>query len=141
MVGVGAIRRGHPQVVKMDNLKTINRKYETIAWGLLSIIWGITILFDFVPFGAGLVATGLLLLGINAIRSLNSLPTKSDNIVLGTLALVWGGLELALPILRPLFKVSDWDWAIFAILLIVLGAILLAGQLLRVRKAGLGDLR
>ena len=125
----------------MDNLQAINRKHEMIAWGLLSILWGITILFDFVPFGAGLVGTGLILLGVNAIRSLNSLPTKSDNIVLGILALVWGGLELALPILRRLFEVSDWDWAIFAILLIVLGAILLAGQLLRVRKAVLGDLR
>ena len=116
----------------MDDMKTINRRYETIAWGLLSMIWGITILFDFLPFGVGLVGTGLLFLGVTAVRSLNDLPTKGDNTIIGILALVWGGLELA----RPILHLSDW--AIFAILLIVLGMILLVRGLLRARKTGSG---
>jgi hypothetical protein len=123
----------------MDNTQTLNRKYKTIAWGLLSILWGITILFDFVPFGVGLTGTGLIFLGVNLVRSFNGLPTKGDNTVIGILALVWGGLDLALPLLRLRFKVSDWDWAIFAILLVVLGVILLARALLQVRKTGLGN--
>jgi len=123
----------------MDNTQIINRKYGTIAWGLLSILWGITILFDFVPFGFGLVGSGLILFGVNMVRSLNGLPTKGDNTVLGILALVWGVLDLALPILRLRFAVSDWDWAIFAILLVVLGAILLVRGFLRVHMTGLGD--
>jgi len=111
-----------------------------IGWGLLSTLWGITILFDFVPFGVGLIGTGLILLGVNIVRSLNGLSTKADNTVLGILALVWGVLELARPSLRLLLGFADWDWAIFAILLVVLGAILLARGLLQVRRNSLGDL-
>jgi hypothetical protein len=109
----------------MDNIQTTNHKYNLIGWGLLSLLWGITILFDFIPFGIGVLGTGLILLGVNAVRRLNGLPTKADNLVLGILALVWGGLELARPILAQLPVTADWDWAIFAILLIVLGGILL----------------
>jgi hypothetical protein len=125
----------------MDNTQKADREYNSIGWGLLSILWGITILFDFIPFGVGILGTGLLLLGVNAVRSLNGLRAKGDNTVLGILALVWGVLELARPILRPLFEVSDWDWVIFAILLIVLGGILLVRELPRIRKTGVDELR
>ena len=124
----------------MDNTQINNRRYRMIGCGLLSTLWGITILFDFVPFGVGLIGTGLILLGVNIVRSLNGLSTKADNTVLGILALVWGALELARPSLRLLFEFADWDWAIFAILLVVLGAILLARGFLQVRRNSLGDL-
>lgn len=125
----------------MDNQQEFKRKYNAIAWGLLLILWGITILFDFVPFGVGLLGTGLILLGANGVRTLHGLPAKDDNTVLGVLALAWGGLELARPILRQLFEFADWDWAIFAILLVVLGVILLARELLRMRKTSLENPR
>ena len=108
----------------MDNTQILNRKYETVAWGLLAILWGITILFDFIPFGVGVLGSGLIVLGINVVRSLNSLPTKTDNTFFGILMLAWGGLELARPMLRLLFVSADLDWVIFAILLIGLGLIL-----------------
>jgi hypothetical protein len=110
----------------MENTQLINRQYGAVAWGLLSILWGITILFDFIPFGFGLVGTGLILLGVNMVRSYNSLPIKDDNTVLGILALAWGGLELARPNLHLLFKIADLDWAIFSILLVVLGVVVIA---------------
>ena len=110
--------------VKMDNIQILNRKYEATAWGLLAILWGVTILFDFIPFGVGVLGTGLVVLGVNIIRSLNDLPTKKDNTAFGILMLAWGGLELARPILRILFESADLDWVIFAILLIGLGLIL-----------------
>ena len=106
---------------------------SAIGWGLLFILWGVTILFDFVPFGMGVLGTGLILLGANVVRTLKGLPARDDNTILGILALSWGGLELARPILRQIFEVADWDWAIFAILLVVLGMILLARELLRIR--------
>jgi hypothetical protein len=108
----------------MDNIQILNRKYETVAWGLLAILWGITFLFDFIPFGVGVLGTGLVVLGINVVRSLNNLPTNKDNTGFGILMLAWGGLELARPILRILFESADLDWVIFAILLIGLGLIL-----------------
>jgi hypothetical protein len=116
----------------MNNSQIVARKnYEAVAWGSLSILWGITILFDFVTFGFGLVGTGLILLGANIFRSLNDLPIKGDNAVLGILILAWGGLELARPILRSMFVSADLDWVIFAVLLIALGLILVGGRLLR----------
>ena len=125
----------------MDNAQESNCPQSAIGWGLLLILWGITILFDFVPFGVGVLGTGLILLGANAIRALDGQPAKDENTVLGILALAWGGLELARPILRQLFEIADWDWAIFAILLVVLVIILLARELLRIRKVSVANLR
>lgn len=115
----------------MDNKQISNRKYETAAWGLLTILWGMTIMFDFIPFGAGVLGTGLIVLGINVVRSINGLPTKADNNGFGILMFAWGGLELLRPILRFIFESADLDWVIFAILLIGLGAILFLRGVLR----------
>jgi hypothetical protein len=112
--------------VKMDNTQFFNRKLQRVGWGLLAILWGGTILFDFVPFGVGLIGTGLILFGVNIVRSINHVSTENDNAIFGSLALAWGGLELARPWLHRLFPSADLDWAIFAMLLIGLGLILLA---------------
>jgi hypothetical protein len=126
----------------MDDKQTsIRKSYQTVAWGILAILWGITILFDFIPFGAGIAGTGLVLLGANVILRHKGLPTKNDNTLLGILALAWGGLELGRPYLRLLFGNVDLDWVIFASLLITLGVILLTRVLLRFRKLGPEDLR
>jgi hypothetical protein len=122
----------------MDNLKILNRRYETVAWGLLAILWGVTILFNFIPFGIGVLGTGLILLGVNIVRSFYGLSTRRDNTVFGTLLLAWGVLELARPILRILFKSADLDWVIFAILLIGLGLVLFIRGFLLPRNLG-GD--
>src|SRR5512143_384841 len=105
----------------MNEKQILNRELERAGWGLLAILWGATILFDFIPFGAGLIGTGLILLGVNIVRIINHLPTKNDNTVLGLLSLAWGGLELARPLLRQFFPSADLDWVIFAILLIGFG--------------------
>ena len=102
---------------------------QTITWGLLLILWGVTALFDFVPAGVGIAGSGLILLGLNAARYLSHIPTKGGTTILGILALVWGGLDLARPILPLPFASSDRP--IVAILLIVYGGILLARELLR----------
>lgn len=120
----------------MEPTKSLNRTYEAVAWGMLLILWGTTILFDFIPFGIGVAGTGLILLGVNVVRSINRLPAKNDNTVLGILMLAWGGLELARPILRMIFQFDDLDWVIFAILLIGLGLILLLRGILRSWKIG-----
>jgi hypothetical protein len=121
----------HPEVFKQN--------VDRVGWGLLAILWGATILFDFVPFSVGLIGTGLILLGANIFRWLNQLPTKSDNAVLGILILIWGGLELGRPWLRQLFPSADLDWVIFAILLIGWGLILLARALLSSNNQQFGE--
>ena len=117
----------------MENSQILDHNVERIGWGLLAILWGATILFDFVPFSVGLIGTGLILLGAHAVRRLNQLPASGDNTVLGILILAWGGLELARPWLRQLFPSADFDWVIFAVLLIGWGLILLTRALLASR--------
>jgi hypothetical protein len=109
----------------MHNTKNLKHIIKRVGWGLLAIVWGGTILFDFIPLGAGLIGTGLILLGVNIVRSVNHLRLKNDNRVLGILALAWGGLELARPLLHQFFPSADLDWVIFAILLMGWGMILL----------------
>jgi len=104
----------------------LNRNLETVAWGASFIWWGITELFNFLPHGTGAIGIGLIFLGLNVARSLNGLPTSGFSTTLGILALVLGGLELAGSVMRLPFELP-----VFAILLIVLGVILLARELLR----------
>jgi hypothetical protein len=110
----------------MENTRTLNRNLETMAWGALFIWWGITELFQFLPHGTGAIGIGLIFLGLNMARSLNGIPTSGFSTTLGILALVLGGLELASSVLHLPFELP-----VFAILLIVLGVILLARELLR----------
>lgn len=114
-------------------MQTIHAKphdFDTMAWGLFFIWWGITQLVKF-PEGTAAVGIGLILLGLNAARSLAGLPTNGLTITLGILALVWGGLELAGTLLSLPFELP-----IFAIVLIVLGAILLGRELLQSDRNG-----
>jgi hypothetical protein len=109
----------------MENTRTLNRNFETIAWGAFLVWWGITELFKFLPEGTGAVGFGLILIGLNAARSLNGLPTSGFTITLGILALVLGGLELA-----GFFLSLPFELPVFAILLIVLGVIVLAREMI-----------
>ncbi len=122
----------------MNNPQISNQKYAGVAWGLLAVLWGATILFDFIPFGVGLIGTGMIFLGANAARFINRLPLRSDNTVLGILILAWGGLEFARPLLRQLFPSADLDWVIFAMLLVGFGMILLIQALVRAWKPDFG---
>jgi hypothetical protein len=122
----------------MDNSQISNRKYESVAWGALAVLWGATILFNFIPFGVGLIGTGLIFLGANVVRWINHLPMSNDNTVPGILILAWSGLEFGRPFLRGLFPSADLDWVIFAMLLIGFGLILLTQALLNVGKRDLG---
>ena len=117
----------------MDIQKTLARKLETGAWGLLFVWWGISILFDRIPFGVGLIGTGVILLVLNAVRSGNGIPTRGTTTVCGILALVWGVLELLRLLPRAMLPFQMNDWAVFSLLLVVLGLILL-GAVARVGR-------
>jgi hypothetical protein len=112
----------------MENLQTLNRRLEAIAWGAFFVWWGVTELFPSLPEGIGAVGIGLILLGLNTARSLNGIPSSSFTITLGILALAWGGLELSGSILRLPFELP-----VFAILLIVLGVIFLGREFIHAR--------
>jgi hypothetical protein len=113
----------------MNNTQILNRNLEAIAWGALFIWWGVIELFKFLPDGSGAIGIGLILLGLNAARSLNNIPTSGFTTILGILALVLGGLELARSVLYLPF-----DLPVFAILLLTLGALLLGREVLRIKS-------
>lgn len=108
----------------MNNLQTLNRRLETIAWGTFFVWWGVTELFPSLSAGIGAIGIGVIMLGLNATRSLNRIPTSGFTTTVGILALVLGALELSRLLLQLPF-----DLPVFGILLIVLGMIFLAGEL------------
>ena len=109
----------------MDNTQISNRNLDTIAWGAFFIWWGITELLGSLPEGFGAIGVGLILLGLNMVRSMKGIPTSGFTTILGILALVWGGLELAGVLLNLPFELP-----VFAILLITLGLLLLGREIL-----------
>ncbi len=109
----------------MENTRTLNRNLEAIAWGVFFLWWGIAEL-KIMPHGVGNIGIGLVLLGLNAARALNAIPTSGLSITLGILMFVYGGLELA----RTVFQLS-FTLPTFAILLIVLGMVVLARAYVR----------
>ena len=99
-----------------------NRIIDTVAWGVLFIWWGITLLVQ-LPAGFGLIGVGLILLGANVVRYFRGIRINGFSTSIGILALVWGALELAGAFLRLPFELP-----VFAILLIVLGLMVLIGN-------------
>lgn len=121
----------------MEKAKSLDRKLETSTWGLLLIWWGLRWWpLAFLPNGAGLVGTGLILLGLNMIRSLNNIPVKGSTNTIGFLALVFGGLLITSDILRLSFRLP-----LFEFMLIGAGVFILARELLRIRKTSIRDSR
>ena len=109
----------------MENTRTLNRNLEMVAWGAFFVWWGLTELFPSLPEGIGAIGIGLILLGLNAARSLNGIPTGGFTTVLGILALVLGVLDFSRGILHLSFELP-----VFGILLIVLGVIFLGRELM-----------
>jgi hypothetical protein len=108
----------------MENTRESNIDFGTIAWGAFFILWGFTEMFKSLPDGAGTVGIGIILVGLNLARSWKGLPTSGFTTALGILALLLGILQLVFPFLHLSFELP-----VFAILLMVLGFSLLAGEL------------
>ena len=104
----------------MRNTRKSNFSLDMVAWGILLIWWGIRWMFDFLPNGTGLLGTGLILLGLNSIRSLMGISPRPLTTMLAILAIVFGGLYLANSILYLPFEIP-----VFEIILVVFGVLIL----------------
>jgi hypothetical protein len=102
----------------MDDMRMLNKRYETVAWGVSFILLGVVNWFRGLPNGAGALGIGMILLGLNAARYLSKIPTSGFTIILGVIALVFGAAE----VLRDLLKLQI-DVPFFPLLLIVIGVI------------------
>ena len=108
----------------MENTRKSNPDLSTIAWGALFILWGITEMLPSLPEGIGALGIGAILIGLTLARRSIGEPTSTFTTTIGILALLWGGLELARPLLHLSFELP-----IFAILLLALGLIILIREL------------
>lgn len=108
----------------MENTRKSTPDFSAIAWGAFFILWGATEMFKSLPDGTGTVGIGVILVGLDLARSWKGQPTSGFTTTLGVLALLLGAMQLARPFLHLSFELP-----VFAILLLALGVILLAGEL------------
>jgi len=102
--------------VKDPEKVALNKRLETVFWGLFLIMLGGQWLLpkDTLPNGLSSIGVGLIFLGLNAARYFNHLRMSGFTTFLGILSLVGG--------IGEMFLRMDLDGAI---LLIVLGAYLI----------------
>lgn len=107
---------GRVSVDENARKNVLNRRLEDFGWGALLITIGTIWLLpeQQVPQGSWLVAAGIILLGLNAIRYFKGLAMSGFSLVVGILAL-FAGLGEYYHVKMPLF----------AIALIVIGACIL----------------
>lgn len=101
----------------MNDIKTLNKRYEVATWGILFLWSGVRDLFPGLPVGTGLLGVGLILLGLNLARYLSKIPMSGFSITLGTMAFVLGIVLL----LSPVLNFPRFELPFFPVLLIVIG--------------------
>lgn len=100
-----------PATMKTESKEALNRRLETVGWGLFLVIIGALWLIPagFVPEGTWLIAAGVIMLGVNGMRYLNDITMSKSTLFLGILAVLFGISDFAgvalpfLPILLILF--------------------------------------
>ncbi len=97
-------------------------RIEAIGWGLVFLMTGTLALIPGVPDGTWLVGLGVLMLGLNATRTFVGLPLERFGAILGSAAVVAG-----------LGIMAGVDVPVFALLLILCGLAIIAGQVGRGR--------
>ena len=70
--------------------RELNQRLETISWGLFLIMLGGFALLRSVPEGTWLIGTGVIMLGLNAVRLLLGIRVSWFTVILGTVALLSG---------------------------------------------------
>jgi hypothetical protein len=101
---------------------TVASRIEAIGWGLLLLMTGILFLVPGLPDGTWLVGLGVLMLGLNATRIYVGLRPDRFGVILGIAAVLAGFAIMA-----------GIDVPVFALLLILCGLAIIAGQITQER--------
>lgn len=102
-----------PSAVHSEQKEGLNRRLEAVGWGLFLIIMGALWLMPegTAPQGVWLIAAGIIMLGVNAVRYVNGIQMSGGSLLLGLLAVIFGVGEFV-----------GMDLPFVAILVIVFGA-------------------
>lgn len=68
----------------------LNKRLETVSWGLFLIMLGGFALVKGVPEGTWLIGAGVIMLGLNAVRLLVGIRASWFTLILGAIALLSG---------------------------------------------------
>lgn len=100
------------QSVEFAQKQALNKRLETIAWGLFLISFGLVALIPdrYFPDGLGLIGVGLIMIGLNVARYFYQIKVSGFTLVLGSIAILVGTSNLL-----------GVDLPVFAILLILIG--------------------
>lgn len=101
----------------MANRKTLDRRYEAIAWGIGFVWVGIYSLIPGNQNSIGVLGIGLILLGLNLARYLSRIPTNGFTVLIGALASTLG-LAMLLP---PMKNEPPFELDLVPLGLIVIG--------------------
>ncbi len=112
----------------MDKEMKLESMLEKTAWSALLIWWGLCFIPRFLPNGLDAAGTGIILLGAGVIRRAGGMRVNGFSVGAGILCLVWGVLDMTVSVFHAASKPP-----VFAILLMVLGAIVLASAFFRRR--------
>ncbi len=102
----------------MGKISTFNHNLSTFGWGAMLIWWGISVMIDPITLAMSAIGTGLIMLGLNAIRFFKGIPTVHTTTILGIIALAWGALDQAR------MNLGYPAGASFALLLVVTGLVI-----------------
>ncbi len=100
-------------VQAQDDKTVLNKRLESVAWGLFLIMIGGLALVpnSMLPSGIWSIGVGLIMLGLNYARYMNGIPMSNFTLVLGVIALLTG-----------LASLVGADLPLIPILLIIIGA-------------------
>jgi hypothetical protein len=76
-----------PEDIRKQDL---NKRLETVSWGLFLIMIGGLAFVKAVPEGTWLIGAGLIMLGLNAVRLVLGIRASWFTLILGTIALLSG---------------------------------------------------
>ncbi len=105
----------------MNNLISLNKRLEAIAWGLGFLWIGILGVIPGDQSGIGLLSIGLILIGLNIGRMISKIPVNLFSSGVGVLAASLGGVVLV----RQMLGYPHFEVDLFAIMLIVIGLYIL----------------
>jgi uncharacterized membrane protein len=100
----------------MDYNRSLDRQFQSVAWGVLFILFGSLSLIPGEQNDVFVLGVGLILLGLNAARYVRRLPLNAVTLVLGLMAFAVGAAALGARLLDlPRVTLDLWPLLLIAL--------------------------